>query len=193
LFDHDAIICLLAQRCIFLLAIRCEAGGHPQNLSRHRAEWTSRHFVENPASLTWLVAQLTGGSFQVEIGLSVPASEGFHMLKYVLLVIGLMFSLASSANAATVILKNYKAHQNDDLYKAYLDGLREGLIAFNEELAFTGQQRRFCMPRNLARTVEQADDIMMREAAKMTILIVCLFSVILIDGLKDTFPCDERH
>jgi hypothetical protein len=89
------------------------------------------------------------------------------MLKYVLLVIGLMFSLASSANAATVILKNYKAHQNDDLYKAYLDGLREGLIAFNEELAFTGQQRRFCMPRNLARTVEQADDIMMREAAKM--------------------------
>ena len=35
--------------------------------------------------------------------------------------------------------------------------MREGLIAQNEELALAGQQRRFCLPRNLALTVEQAD------------------------------------
>jgi hypothetical protein len=113
------------------------------------------------------------------------------------LVIALMlFGLASSANAATVILRNYKAHQNDDqaiTYKTYLDGVREGFIAFNEELARTGGQRLFCMPRNLALTVEQADDIMMREAAKMTNPDEFYISLILLHGLKDTFPCDEKH
>ena len=110
------------------------------------------------------------------------------------LVIALMvFSLASSADATTVIFKNYKAHQNEDLYKAYLDGMREGLIAQNEEMALAGQQRRFCLPRNLALTVEQADGIIMHEATKMNDPDRLPISVILINGLKDTFPCDEKH
>jgi len=83
-----------------------------------------------------------------------------------------LFGLTSSADAMTVIFKNYKAPKTDyeaTIYKVYFDGVREGIIAQNEEMIFVGQQPRFCLPRNLALTVEQADDIMRREAATVTL------------------------
>jgi hypothetical protein len=45
------------------------------------------------------------------------------------------------------------------------------------------------MPRNLTLTVEQADDIMMREAAKVANPDEFYISIILLHGLKDTFLC----
>jgi hypothetical protein len=46
--------------------------------------------------------------------------------------------------------------------------VKQGLLAFDAELAVEGRQRLFCLPQNLALTVEQAEDIMMREANKTT-------------------------
>jgi hypothetical protein len=44
----------------------------------------------------------------------------------------------------------------------------------------------------LALTVEQAEEIMMRKAKKMADPDGVPISIILIDGLQDTFPCDEE-
>ena len=87
-------------------------------------------------------------------------------------VIALMlFNLISSANAMTVIFKDYKAAANKDekaFYLLYLDGVREGIIELNVVLEEKRQQPLFCLPEKLELTIEQAEDIMMRQAEKIT-------------------------
>jgi hypothetical protein len=110
-------------------------------------------------------------------------------------VIALMLSLTSSANAMTVIFKDYKAADNDEkaFYLLYLDGVREGIVELNVVLEEKRQQPLFCMPDNLALTVGQAEDIMMRQAEKITDPDQLPIGLLLAKGLKDTFPCDEKH
>lgn len=82
----------------------------------------------------------------------------------------IMFCLISSANAATVLFKNYKAphdEQERTFYTIYLDGVKDGIIAFNAELQSDGQAPIFCLPPKLALTVQQAEDIMTRAAQKI--------------------------
>ena len=45
----------------------------------------------------------------------------------------ILFGLTSSANAMTVIFKDYKAANNDEraFYLLYLDGVREGIVELN--------------------------------------------------------------
>ena len=85
-------------------------------------------------------------------------------------VIALMLSLTSSANAMTVIFKDYKAANNDEkaFYLLYLDGVREGIIELNVVLEEKRQQLLFCLPEKFELTVGQAEDIMMRQAEKIT-------------------------
>src|SRR5215469_10717208 len=83
----------------------------------------------------------------------------------------ILFSLTSSASAMTVIFKDYKAAANKDekaFYLLYLDGVREGIIELNVVLEEKRQQPLFCLPEKLALTVGQAEDIMMRQAEKIT-------------------------
>ena len=111
-----------------------------------------------------------------------------------MIVAVMLVGLSSSADAMSVIFKNYKAAKNDDekaLMKLYLDGVREGVSIFDAELAVEGRQPLFCMPNNLALTVEQAEDIMMREAEKNTDPDNVPVSLLLVEGLKDTFPCQH--
>ena len=113
------------------------------------------------------------------------------------MVIALMLvSLTSSANAALLRFKDYKTSKDrwgKAVNKVYLDGVKQGLLAFDAELAVEGRQRLFCLPQNLALTVEQAEDIMLREANKTTDPDKFPISVLLINGLKETFPCDAKH
>jgi hypothetical protein len=113
------------------------------------------------------------------------------------MVIALMlFSLASSANAAGVLLKDYKSPKNEDekaLLEMYLDGVKDGAQFLNAGMRREGQRPEFCLPKNLVLTAEQAEDIMMREAQKMTDPDDLPVALVLIDGLKETFPCDEKH
>jgi len=70
----------------------------------------------------------------------------------------------------TVIFKDYKAATSDEkaFYYLYLDGVREGIIELNVVLEEKRQQPLFCLPEKLELTVEQAEDITMRQAQKIT-------------------------
>jgi hypothetical protein len=107
----------------------------------------------------------------------------------------ILFGLTSSANAMTVIFKDYKAANNDEraFYLLYLDGVREGIIELNVVLEEKRQQPLFCLPEKLALTVGQAEDIMMRQAEKITDPDQLPIGLLLAQGLQNTFPCDEKH
>src|SRR6516165_8545037 len=91
------------------------------------------------------------------------------MLRRMLIVL-MLVSLTSSTNAMTVIFKDYKAATSDEkaFYYLYLDGVREGIVELNVVLEEKRQQPLFCLPERLELTIEQAEDIMMRQAQKMT-------------------------
>jgi hypothetical protein len=95
----------------------------------------------------------------------------------------------------TVIFKDYKAANNDEkaFYLLYLDGVREGIIQLNVVLQAKRQQPLFCLPEKLALTVGQAEDVMMRQAQKVADPDQLPIGLLLAEGLKDTFPCDEKH
>jgi hypothetical protein len=75
----------------------------------------------------------------------------------------------------------------------HLDGVREGIIELNVLLKEKRQQPLFCLPEKLAVTVGQAEDIVMRQAEKITDPDQLPVGLLLAEGLKDTFPCDEKH
>jgi hypothetical protein len=74
----------------------------------------------------------------------------------------------------------------------YLDGVREGIIELNV-LQAKRQQPLFCLPEKLALTLVQAEDIMMRQAEKLTDPDQLPIGRLLAEGLKATFPCDKKH
>ena len=108
----------------------------------------------------------------------------------------ILMGLTSSANAMTAIFKDYKAAANKDekaFYLLYLDGAREGIIELNAVLEEKRQQPLFCLPKNLALTVGQAEDIVMRQGEKITDPDQLPIGLLLAQGLQNTFPCDEKH
>jgi Rap1a immunity proteins len=114
------------------------------------------------------------------------------------IVIGLiLFCLTlSNANAASILMRTYKSpidKADKALLKVYFDGVKEGIVMLNVMLQLEGRQPLFCQPENLALTVEQAEEILMRKAKKMANPDKVPVSIILIQGLQDTFPCDEKH
>ena len=92
-----------------------------------------------------------------------------------------------------LIFKDYKAAANKDEKAFYLDGVREGIIELNVVLEEKRQQPLFCLPDKLALTVGQAEDIMMRQAEKITDPDQLPIGLLLAQGLQNTFPCDEKH
>ena len=95
----------------------------------------------------------------------------------------------------TVIFKDYKGANNDEraFYLLYLDGVREGIIELNVVLEEKRQQPLFCLPEKLVLTIEQAEDIVMRQAEKITDPEQLPIGLLLAQGLQNTFPCDEKH
>jgi len=92
--------------------------------------------------------------------------------------------------------RDYKAAANKDekaFYLLYLDGVREGIIELNVALEEKRQQPLFCLPDKLALTVGQAEDIVMRQAEKITDPDQLPIGLLLAQGLQNKFPCDEKH
>ena len=116
------------------------------------------------------------------------------MLRRMLIAL-MLVSLTSSTNALAVIFKDYKAVTSDKkaFYYLYLDGVREGIIELNVVLEEKRQQPLFCLPDKLALTLGQAEDIMMRQAEKITDPDQLPIGLLLAQGLQNTFPCDEKH
>ena len=104
--------------------------------------------------------------------------------------------IASSANALTV--KQYRDEKKQDvhaLHKLYLGGVLRGFLWFNATLENDHKAQYFCLPKKLSLTVEQAEDIMLRQAKEETTTsVVDSFPVelLLFYGLRDTFPCEAK-
>jgi hypothetical protein len=100
-----------------------------------------------------------------------------------------------SANSIELTWKSYNHPENDTFRKfnsIWIDGLKSGLITFNVTLLHEGLSPMFCLPTNLALTVEQTEDILRRAAKKVqTVPDDMPVSIILLGGLKDTFPCSK--
>jgi hypothetical protein len=109
------------------------------------------------------------------------------------LVIAALLTFASgSALAQTVRLDEYQ-HPSEPKFKEfnhiYLKGLVDGFIAYSVADA---RNRFFCIPPNLAITLEQAEDIMLRYAEKKQLPGTVPIGVPLFFGLKDAFPCTKE-
>jgi hypothetical protein len=105
------------------------------------------------------------------------------------------FCIASSANAATVRLKSYTAPADEKqriLNAVYLEGIKDGLIVLNVALARNGGAPLFCLPPNVVLTGDQSDDILMREARRVPVPDDMAIGIVLLAGLRKTFPCEAQ-
>src|ERR1700756_4832293 len=79
----------------------------------------------------------------------------------------LTICLATGACAADVRLEQYLHPKKEGvrtLNRVFLDGVKSGLIMYSVAMGEHGGPPTFCLPPNLALTVEQADDILVRWA-----------------------------
>jgi len=121
--------------------------------------------------------------------------QGTAAMKVQVMCAAVALCVASSASASTLRLKNYAAPEDEKqriLNAAYLDGLKDGLITFNIALARSGAAPLFCLPPKLALTPDQADDILMREAKSHPQPDDMIVGIVLLAGLRKTFPCGEQ-
>jgi hypothetical protein len=109
-----------------------------------------------------------------------------------LAVMLLGFFLSFSANAQTVTTEQYRHPQTEkdmNFNKAYLAGIKDGLIAYN----LSAENKLFCMPGPIpVLSFEQANDIAMRWANKKAVNADSLpLGLTLLYGLKETYRCPK--
>jgi hypothetical protein len=110
-----------------------------------------------------------------------PDAGGESVMMKRLICAAIALCVASSANAATLRLKNYLAPADEKqriLNAVYLDGLKDGLLAFNIAVARTGTAPLFCLPPTMELTHPYPDDM--------------IVSIVLLASLRKTFPCGEQ-
>ena len=109
-----------------------------------------------------------------------------------LAVMLLGFFLSFGANAQTVTTDQYrhpKSEKDLNFNKAYLAGMKDGLIAYN----ISSENKLFCMPGPIpVLTFEQANDIVMHWANKKSGDADNLpLGLTLLYGLKETYRCPK--
>ena len=121
------------------------------------------------------------------------AKETEAMNKWI--VPGCCLALAAAPVAASdVRLDSYRNPKNENFRifnHLYLDGVKAGLMAYNARIKSRGGQPEFCMPDDLAMTTEQTEDIMLKSADKRAAKGDMLIALLLLAGLRDTFPCEQ--
>jgi hypothetical protein len=128
------------------------------------------------------------------MGIIALRSRESLMMKRVVCA-AIVLSVASSASASTLRLKNYLAPEDEKqrlISEIYLDGMKDGLIAFNTALAHSGAAPLFCLPPNMVLTPEQAGDIVTREAKSHPYPDDMIVSIVLLGGLRKTYPCGAQ-
>ena len=103
---------------------------------------------------------------------------------------------AAPAVASDVRLDSYRNPKSEsfrNFNQLYLDGVKSGLMAYNAWAKSHDGQQAFCLPANLALTVEQAEDIMLRRADKTAAKGDMLVSTLLLAGLRDMYPCEKSE
>ncbi len=98
--------------------------------------------------------------------------------------------LTFGAQAQTITTDQYrypKTEKDLNFNKAYLIGVKDGLIAYNNT---SSEHKLFCVPENLSLTFEQASDIAMRWANKKNVDAHSLpIGLTLLYGLREIYPC----
>jgi len=114
------------------------------------------------------------------------------MLRRVVATLAIGFSAVTAVNALSV--SSYRDEKNDEMRKlnrAYLAGVRDGLVAVNQAITSERKKPYFCLPDDGTLKFERAEDILIQEGNKSRSLEHMPAWAILFEGLKDTFPCKE--
>ncbi len=110
-----------------------------------------------------------------------------------LIIAALVILACRTSSAQTVRLEQYR-NPSDPKFKVfnhlYLKGVVDGLIAY--AAAQDAKDRFFCMPPQLAITLEQAEEIMLRYAEKKQLAGTVPIGVPLLAGFKEAFPCTKE-
>jgi hypothetical protein len=114
------------------------------------------------------------------------------MLKYAISVS--VCCLTFEVNAATVLLRDYKAPKSEELKafnELYIGGVMEGFLTANAKLATEGKSKMFCLPPEKELSAQEAAEIMMHQAKTAPDTDNYPISILLLAGLADTFPCER--
>ena len=112
------------------------------------------------------------------------------MTKQMIATLILVFCAISAVNALSV--NSYRDEKSDEmrkLNKAYLSGVRDGIVAVNHAIELDGKRPFFCLPNDALR-FEQAEDIMIERGKTSRTLDYRFVWAVLFEALKDNFPCD---
>ena len=107
----------------------------------------------------------------------------------------ILLSAAKIADAETVHVEQYK-HPTDEAHRTYnivyWAGVIDGLVSYNAFIMGQGGEPLFCMP-EIALKGDQAEDIMLRWIKKHPTPNIdgMAVSMVLLFGLKETFPCKK--
>jgi hypothetical protein len=95
-----------------------------------------------------------------------------------------------AVNALSV--NSYRDEKSDEMRKinkAYLAGVRDGIVTVNHAIALEGKKPYFCLPDEPTLRFEQAEEILLQEGKKSRSLEYMPVWLVLFEALKDTFPC----
>ena len=112
------------------------------------------------------------------------------MLRRIVATLVLGFSAVSAVNALSV--NSYRDETNDEMRKinrAYLAGVRDGIMAVNHAIALDGKKPYFCLSDDLTLRFEQAEEILIQEGNKSRSLEHMPVWAVLFEALKNKFPC----
>jgi Rap1a immunity proteins len=111
------------------------------------------------------------------------------MTKQMIATLILVFCAISTVNALSV--NSYKSEKNDEmrkLNKAYLSGVRDGIVTVNHAVELDGKRPFFCLPIDGLRFEQAEDTMVQRSDTSRTIEYMPVWAV-LFEALKDKFPC----
>ena len=114
------------------------------------------------------------------------------MLRRIVAVLIIAFCAVSAVNALSV--NSYRDGKNDEMRKinkAYLAGVRDGLVTVNHAIALDGKKPYFCLSDDLR--FEQAEEIVLQEGNKSRSVEYMPVRTVLFDALKGAFPCKEPN
>ena|ERR1700733_3842584 len=112
------------------------------------------------------------------------------MIKRMTATLILVFCAISAVNALSV--NSYRNEKNDEmrkLNKAYLSGLRDGIVTVNHAIEVAGKKPFFCLPSDELR-FEQAEDLMIQRGETSRTTEHMPVWAVLFDALKDKFACE---
>jgi len=112
------------------------------------------------------------------------------MLRRAMATLIIAFGAVSAVNALSV--NSYRDEKNDEMRKinkAYLAGVRYGIVTVNHAIALEGKKPFFCLSDDLR--FEQAEEILLQEGKKSRSLEYRPVWAVLFEALRDTFPCKE--